>query len=154
MKFRVRRGRARSGGSVAARRRSHERDALQIRIAETPPRTMSGVLIKLKLDARLHGYRAAGWGGRTGGDDCSRIIAGHRRGLHREAHMTACPSSNFEGLDKLNIAFDATGGRVARRPRIGHLVDWLIHDGWGQLVLVVAGAAWVARQIWIGQLGR
>ncbi len=35
-----------------------------------------------------------------------------------------------------------------------HLVDWRLYDGWGHLVLVLAGAVWLARQIWLGQLGR
>ncbi len=35
-----------------------------------------------------------------------------------------------------------------------HAVDWLLYNGWGHLVLVIAGAVWVARLIWVGQLVR
>ncbi len=35
-----------------------------------------------------------------------------------------------------------------------HAVDWLIDDAWGHLVLVLAGALWLARLIWHGNLAR
>lgn len=35
-----------------------------------------------------------------------------------------------------------------------HAVDWLLYNGWGHLVMVLAGAVWVARLVWTGQLDR